>query len=60
MRRILNDYGFKGHPLRKDFPLIGYIEYVYKDSIRSIKILPVESAQNLRVFQFNNPWIIKK
>lgn len=55
LRRILTDYGFKGYPLRKDFPLMGYVEIVYDDSLQSIKLLSVETAQNFRFFQFNNP-----
>jgi len=56
LRRILTDYGFKGHPMRKDFPLLGYVDVYYDDSIQSIKIAPVELSQSLRFFKFNNPW----
>ena len=56
LRRILTDYGFKGYPLRKDFPLLGYVDVYYDDSIQSIKVVPLELAQNLRFFKFENPW----
>jgi len=57
LRRILTDYTFKGHPLRKDFPLVGYTEVFYNDSIQDIQIIPVELTQNLRFYSFLNPWI---
>lgn len=56
LRRILTDYGFQGYPLRKDFPLIGFIELRYDDTYQSIFIEPVESSQNFRFFKFDNPW----
>jgi len=56
LRRVLTDYGFKGHPLRKDFPLLGYVDVYYDDSIQAIKVAPVELAQSLRFFKFENPW----
>ncbi len=56
LRRILTDYGFKGYPLRKDFPLVGYIDLLYDDSKQTIKISPMELAQNLRFYKFENPW----
>lgn len=56
LRRVLTDYGFKGHPLRKDFPLLGYVDVYYDDSMQSIKVAPVELAQSLRFFKFENPW----
>ena len=57
LRRILSDYGFKGHPLRKDFPLSGYVEVSYDDSTQAIKICPLELSQSLRFFKFENPWV---
>ena len=55
LRRILTDYGFKGYPLRKDFPLIGFIELRYDDLFQSILIEPVELSQIFRFFRFQNP-----
>ena len=54
LRRILTDYGFNGHPLRKDFPLIGYKEIYYDDSSKYTTFEPVEMAQELRMFQFQH------
>jgi NADH/F420H2 dehydrogenase subunit C len=56
LRRILTDYGFKGYPLRKDFPLTGFIEVFYDDSKKRILYVPVSLAQEYRNFTFNNPW----
>jgi NADH:ubiquinone oxidoreductase subunit C len=50
LRRILTDYGFSGHPLRKDFPLTGFTELVYDDAQGRIIAEPVELAQEFRVF----------
>jgi len=50
LRNILTDYGFKGSPLRKDFPLLGYCDLYYDDAIQLIKFNPIEIAQNLRFF----------
>jgi len=57
LRRILTDYGFQGHPLRKDFPLIGFTEIRYNDSVRSITVEPVELSQDFRYFKYDLPWI---
>ena len=53
-RRILTDYGFKGHPLRKDFPLSGYVEVRYDDSEKRVVTEPVELAQEFRFFDFSS------
>jgi NADH-quinone oxidoreductase subunit C len=50
LRRILTDYGFTGHPLRKDFPLTGFHELVYNDAEGRVTAEPVELAQEFRVF----------
>lgn len=52
MTRILTDYGFRGHPLRKEFPLTGYIELVYDDTQSRVITQPVELTQEFRVFHF--------
>jgi len=57
IRRILTDYGFKGHPLRKDFPLTGFIEVFYNDSKKRIVYEKVSLAQKYRHFKFHNPWV---
>jgi len=56
LRRILTDYGFTGHPLRKDFPLTGYTEVRYDYSKKRVVSEPVELTQEFRFFDFNSPW----
>lgn len=56
LRRILTDYGFKGYPLRKDYPLVGYVDIYYDDVTQLIKYNPLELTQNLRFFDVVNPW----
>ena len=56
MRRILTDYGFSGHPLRKDFPTTGYVEVRYDDAERRVIYEPVALTQEYRQFDFLSPW----
>ena len=56
LRRILTDYGFEGHPQRKDFPLTGYTELRYSEEAGRVVYEPVELAQDLRQFDFMSPW----
>ncbi|XP_019697369.1 NADH dehydrogenase [ubiquinone] iron-sulfur protein 3, mitochondrial [Harpegnathos saltator] len=56
LRRILTDYGFEGHPLRKDFPLSGYVEVRYDDEHKRIVIEPLELTQEFRKFELAAPW----
>ncbi|MCU0839200.1 MAG: NADH-quinone oxidoreductase subunit C [Rhodospirillales bacterium] len=56
LRRILTDYGFDGHPLRKDFPLTGYVEVRYDDELKRVVYEPVKLSQDFRNFDFMSPW----
>jgi NADH-quinone oxidoreductase subunit C len=56
LRRILTDYGFRGHPQRKDFPLTGYVELRYSEEAKRVVYEPVQLAQDFRSFDFMSPW----
>jgi NADH-quinone oxidoreductase subunit C len=56
LRRILTDYGFVGHPLRKDFPLTGFKEVQYEDSVKQVEYSNAELAQSYRLLSFGRPW----
>lgn len=56
LRRILTDYGFQGHPLRKDFPLTGYVELRYSEEQKRVIYEPVQLTQDFRSFDFMSPW----
>jgi len=56
LRRILTDYGFQGYPLRKDFPLTGYVEVRYDDDQKRVVYEPVKLTQEFRSFDFESPW----
>jgi NADH-quinone oxidoreductase subunit C len=55
LRRILTDYGFVGHPLRKEFPLTGFKEVQYEDAIKQVEYSATELSQSYRLLSFNNP-----
>lgn len=56
LRRILTDYGFEGHPMRKDFPLSGYVEVRYDDELKRVVCEPLELSQEFRKFDLASPW----
>jgi len=56
LRRLLTDYGFQGHPLRKDFPLTGFVELRYDDELKRVVYEPVKLMQEFRNFDFMSPW----
>lgn len=56
LRRLLTDYGFEGHPLRKDFPLTGFVEVRYDDNEKRVVYEPVKLTQEYRSFDFTSPW----
>ncbi|MEQ8817978.1 MAG: NADH-quinone oxidoreductase subunit C [Thalassobaculum sp.] len=56
LRRLLTDYGFEGHPMRKDFPLTGYVEVRYDDAQKRVVYEPVKLTQEFRNFDFLSPW----
>jgi NADH-quinone oxidoreductase subunit C len=56
LRRLLTDYGFEGHPLRKDFPLTGYVEVRYDEDQKRVVYEPVKLKQEFRSFDFLSPW----
>lgn len=56
LRRLLTDYGFEGHPLRKDFPLTGFVEVRWDDEVKRVVYEPVRLAQEFRNFDFLSPW----
>ena len=56
LRRILTDYGFEGHPLRKDFPMTGFVEVRYDDEEKRVRYDPVRLTQEFRQFDFLSPW----
>lgn len=57
LRRILTDYGFEGFPMRKDFPLTGYLEVRFDDEQKRVLYEPLELAQEFRAFDFTSPWV---
>ena len=56
LRRLLTDYGFQGHPLRKDFPMTGYVEVRWDDEVKRVVYEPVKLTQEFRQFDFLSPW----
>lgn len=56
LRRLLTDYGFEGHPLRKDFPVTGFVELRYDDDLKRVAYQPVQLVQEFREFDFLSPW----
>ena len=56
LRRILTDYGFRGHPMRKDFPMTGYVEVRYDEEQKRVVYEPVKLTQAFRTFDFMSPW----
>ncbi len=56
LRRLLTDYGFIGHPFRKDFPLTGYVEVRWDDAEKRVVYEPVKLTQEFRTFDFMSPW----
>jgi NADH-quinone oxidoreductase subunit C len=56
LRRLLTDYGFEGHPMRKDFPQTGYVEVQYDEEQKRVVYQPVEMRQDWRSFDFLSPW----
>ncbi len=56
LRRLLTDYGFEGHPLRKDFPMTGFMEVRYDDQEKRVRYEPVRLSQEFRAFDFLSPW----
>jgi NADH-quinone oxidoreductase subunit C len=60
LRRILTDYGFRGHPLRKNFPVFGFFECRYDEETKSVVNEPIQFTQEFRLFDFKNPWQLFK
>lgn len=56
LRRILTDYGFRGHPLRKDFPLTGFLEVRFDEELKTVVSETIEITQEFRLFEFQSPW----
>ena len=56
LRRLLTDYGFEGYPMRKDFPLMGFMEVRYDEGDKRVVSEPVQLSQDLRMYHFVNPW----